>query len=663
MCAASPLPKPRILAFLEPYPEAEQVLRAGKRRAELEQMDWEAVVIETPGLTDAEHEVLDDLVTMAGHMGASITRLRAASFTDGVTKVYQSRIAQGIPIFSLKMCDIPARYHRWYARILLRPTHLQEMTKRLGSAVNIVPIPLFASSRHPVLLTPLFHITPHKVLGSFLAVLLAAALIEMLKYWMPDGFGDHARNTSLIFLVACGIVATSLGLISGVIACVTSFLVLNIFYIHPIYQIKINGPVDMVNLVIFLLAGLTLAIFGDKRLAINRAAQLRAERLYALLRIHRSTQYKQTKEEVLIELDKEIRQILDTSIVFFLPSLMHQRQLDPQLGETPELSHEAREALQACWEDDKPSGAGINYNEDNKWRFEPLSTAQSTLGVLAICIKSEQAYDRTFTALLSGIGDQVAIILERIDLEFIAEQSRLHQEREKLRSALLSSVSHDLKTPLASVIGSLSVYRSMEAHLDESQRKILISTALVEAQRLDGFITNILDMSKFESGQVQFKQEWFTPEMLVGALQKRMQNKLIGHPLKIQPMPEKVEILADMDLTLQACINVVDNAVKYAPNGKEIDVFWYTDGTQLLMAVRDYGPGIQSNQFEKVFDKYTRLSRQDTQVAGTGLGLPIARVILQGQKGGLTAANHPLGGAVFTFYFPQWRVIANTQVS
>jgi two-component system sensor histidine kinase KdpD len=663
MIAYPPSNRFRIIAILEPYLEAEQVLRAAKRRAELEKMAWEAVVIDTPRRTEAENEVLEDLLMMAGHMGGIVTRHRASHFIDGVTAIYRNRQAQNITIFSIEICEIPPQYSRLWQRLGFVPSHLQEVKKKLGDKCDIVPIPLFkGEERRSMRNIPLFHFSLRHIAYGLLTVGLGVLLIEGLKYGVPEAFDESNRNKSLIFIVACGVVAANFGLISGILACLACFLILNIFYITPLYEIKVSTLPDMVNLALFLMAGLILSIFGDKNLATNRINQRRANRLYNLLRIHRSTQYKQTKEEVLIELDKEVQRVFEADVIFYLPNIMHHRQLDAQLDRQPVFTHDEREALKACWEEDKTTGRGIHYYGTCNWRFEPLSTARQILGVLAVHATEEQASDRSYANLISGVADQIAIILERIDLEYLAEESRLHAAREKLRSALLSSVSHDLKTPLASVIGSLSVYRSMESSLDATQRKTLIATALSEAQRLDGFITNILDMSKIESGQIRFKKEWFTPEMLTQAIEKRMHDKLSSHPIQVRYPTDAADISADMDMTLQACINVIDNAIKYAPNGKEIDLHWYNDGAQLALAVRDYGRGVPEGQYEAIFDKYSRLSRQDTQVAGTGLGLPIARAIMQGQGGSLVAANHPRGGAIFTFYFPEWRLRTNQEI-
>ena len=221
---------------------------------------------------------------------------------------------------------------------------------------------------------------------------------------------------------------------------------------------------------------------------------------------------------------------------------------------------------------------------------------------------------------------------------------------------LLSSVSHDLKTPLASIIGSLSVHQNMFAALPEEQRQELLANALDEAYRLDSFITNILDMTRLESKQVKFRKEWIPPQDILRHVEKRMKERLRFHKLNIHyDTMMNVELCADVMMTEQVIQNLLDNAGKYTPFGTAIDVTLEQAGPDLVIRIRDYGPGIPDDSIEKIFDKYTRLKKRDAKIAGTGLGLAIARTIMHEQCGDIIVANHPDGGAIFNVIVRNWR--------
>ncbi len=217
---------------------------------------------------------------------------------------------------------------------------------------------------------------------------------------------------------------------------------------------------------------------------------------------------------------------------------------------------------------------------------------------------------------------------------------------------IFSSVSHDLKTPLASIIGSLEIYERMIARLSEEQRKNLVAVALQEAYRLDNFITNILDMAKLENKMVKFQRE----SVVIGTLLENCVMRL-GHRLKdtqvtIEKPPEAFVVATDPTLLGRAVCLVLDNAVKYGGNPGTISISSGTADGQAFISISDNGAGLSEAQMGTVFEKYTRFARGDQQNAGTGLGLAICREIMRLLDGSVAVAKGADGGAVFTLNFP-----------
>lgn len=225
-------------------------------------------------------------------------------------------------------------------------------------------------------------------------------------------------------------------------------------------------------------------------------------------------------------------------------------------------------------------------------------------------------------------------------------------ERERLHRQMLSSVSHDLKTPLASIIGALEVLDRMKDKLSDDKKLDLSYIALREAYRLDNYITNILDMAKLENNMVKAKREKAEAGDIIRHCLKKMNNQLRDSKVNLKTSAQ-IDVLTDPVLLCRAICLVLDNAVHYGGAPPAIDIDYGKDERDsCFIGVRDHGGGIAAARMEIIFSKYTRFGKEDQQNAGTGLGLPIGRAIMNLLGGDITAANHPDGGALFTLRFP-----------
>jgi two-component system sensor histidine kinase KdpD len=376
--------------------------------------------------------------------------------------------------------------------------------------------------------------------------------------------------------------------------------------------------------------------------------------LFALYRIA-SEAY--SRDEAVEALQKELESVLDAKVVFFFPEMTTSKHVDLVIPTDAAFAEADRRAAHHCWEEMETSGLGSPSHSATSWHFEPMVSAAGKAGVLGIQPKDKKNLDAWRAQLVADIAVQTATLLQHIMLKTSMQEKRLFQERENLRALLLSSVSHDFKTPLAGIIGALSVYRSLGTKLSEQKRDALVETAIDEAQRLDNFITNILDMARLESGSVKLRREWYDMESTIENVVRRMKPRCRNHVVKVYPCPIGVEVYMDILMTEQIFQNILDNACKYTQTGTGIEITCRIDEDKgFICEIRDYGPGIPPENMDAIFNKFTRLQKKDTQVAGTGLGLAIAKAIMEAQDGWITAGNHPEGGAIFTICLPQWRM-------
>jgi two-component system sensor histidine kinase KdpD len=284
--------------------------------------------------------------------------------------------------------------------------------------------------------------------------------------------------------------------------------------------------------------------------------------------------------------------------------------------------------------------------------YLPLVASRGAVGVLGV----RPAQPRRLLApeqlhLLETFVSQTALALERAILAEEAQQAQVQVESERLRSSLLSAVSHDLRTPLAAITGAASSLLEGDTALDTPTRRELLQTIYEEADWLNRLVSNLLQVTRLESGAVQVHKEWQPLEEVVGAALMRLDTRLRTRPLTTNLPGDLPLIPLDSVLIEQVLINLLDNALKYTPPGSPITLSaWPTDGT-VTVEVADRGPGLQPGDEQHVFEKFYRLPHPGER-SGAGLGLTICRAIVEAHGGRIWAENRPDGGATFRFTLP-----------
>jgi len=255
--------------------------------------------------------------------------------------------------------------------------------------------------------------------------------------------------------------------------------------------------------------------------------------------------------------------------------------------------------------------------------------------------------------LLDALSDQAALAIERVHLVQDIDRAKLTAETERLRSALLTSISHDLRTPLASILGSATSLRAYHDGIDEKAQDELIATIQDESERLNRFINNLLDMTRLESGAIAVRAEATDLADVIGSALRRASKVLGAHHVKVDMTPDLPMPQLDAVLLEQVIFNLLDNAAKYAPPGSEISVRAWASGNLVRIEVRDEGEGIPPGDLERIFDKFYRVHAADYRRAGTGLGLAICRGFIEAMGGTITASNRSdRSGAIFTVTLP-----------
>ena len=481
-----------------------------------------------------------------------------------------------------------------------------------------------------------------------LAYVAAAVLIAIL---LRRALG--VSNLAQVFLIAVLASAVTYGLWASLFACLISVLSYNFFFLPPLYTFTIADPENVVVLFFFTIAALIASNLAARVRAQAIAARERARITEELYLFSRKLAGVATLDDLLWTTVHQIALMLKVRVVVLLPE---DGGLVVKAGFPPEdmLDEADLAAARWCFEKNQATGRGADTLPGAKRRFMPLRTGRGAVGVVGIdSDKPGLLLTPEESRLLDALSDQAALAIDRVNLAQDIDRARLAAETDRLRAALLTSISHDLRTPLASILGSASSLVTHGQEFDATVRASLMRTILEEAERLNRFIGNLLDMTRLESGPLKPQTGPADLSDIIGATLQRADKILQNHSVEIDL--ESGLPLLDLDMVLMEHVlfNLFDNAAKYSPQGSRIKVTARHENKSIVIRVLDEGEGIPETDLERIFDKFYRVRRSDRQRAGTGLGLAICRGFVEAMGGSITAANRiDRSGAVFTIRLP-----------
>lgn len=478
------------------------------------------------------------------------------------------------------------------------------------------------------------------------------------------------NNMALVFLTAVLASAVTGGLAPSLYASVISVLAFNYFFLPPLYTFTISDPENIVALLVFAVVSVIASNLTARVRAQAVTARLRAKTTEDLYQFSRKLAGVVTMDDLLWATAYQIAAMLKVHVVLLLPENgpgddagkgPGKGSVAVRAGYPPEDVIEDADLAAAvwAWENNRPTGKGADTLPGAKWLFLPMRTGRGVVGVVGIDTGGGKGRTGGYLTpderrLLDALIDQAALAIERVTLAEDVDRSKLAAETERLRSALLTSISHDLRTPLASILGSATSLVGYGPMMDEGDRRDLAATIQEEAERLNRFIANLLDMTRLESGAIRPRTGAVDLSEVVGSALERVSRILAGHRVEVDLAAGLPMVDIDAVLIEQALFNLLDNAGKYAPAGSTITVRGRQDGALVRIEVLDEGGGIPPEDVERIFDKFYRVHAQDRQRAGTGLGLAICRGFVEAMGGTVTAGNRrDRSGAVFTLTLPK----------
>ena len=625
----------RILVCVGPSPLSGRVIRVARRMASAQRCEWLAVAIETPSLGVAARERSRRNLRLAERLGAEVITLTGENVATEIIEYARKRNATKIIVGK------PTR-SRW--RELLGGSIVDEII-RLSGEIDVHVVKGEPEESPPAdrgaAQTP-FAWKPYAWTLLVMTVCTGLAWITFPVF--------SAVNLTMIYLAGVVFVATRYGGGPSAMAALLAPLAFNFFFTEPYYSFRISDAQYVVSFAVLLVTALVVSGLTQRVRRQAQAVRTRYLRTIALYFMSRMLAAAVDKSAVLRAASRHVADVFGGEVIILIPQSDGRLIID---GSTPEwFTPNENGAAQWVFEHQNWAGHGTDTLPSCKAFYLPLVTSGRPLGVLGLRLpETADVLEPDQRHMLETFATQLAIALERAEFADQVQAARARAESEELRSSLLSSVSHDLRTPLATITGASTALINDSGRLPSQNQRELLQSIHDEALRLNQFIGKLLDMTRLESSTVQLSRDWFPLDEIVGSALTRMESQLRLHHIATDVSEDLPLVFVDGVLLEEVFTNLLENAARYTPNGSAVRITARLVDKAVRVTISDNGPGLQPGIEKEIFDKFVR-NRPRTDRTGTGLGLAICKAIVNLHSGEIGATNLPEGGASFWFTLP-----------
>ncbi|MFZ0532706.1 MAG: sensor histidine kinase KdpD [Anaerolineales bacterium] len=628
----------RLLVCVSPGTVSERLIRTARRLADELKAEWYAIYVETPQQTRVSAEQrdrVDGMLRLAEELGAKSVTIPGQSVAETVTNYARNQNVTKIIIGKSRR----SRWIEW-----LQGSVADQLIRQSGPIdvyfVNSEPQPSFKQ--------PERYWQPHRPWRRYLfGIALVAGATGLCALVAPY---ISPTNLVVIYLLSTVVAAVFLGRGPAILTSILSVVVFDFFFVPPSLTLAVSDTEYILTFFGLISVSLVISYLTAQVREQAEAAQRREAQTAALYELGRDLTAAVGLEAVAKTIIDHISQIFSREVAIFLPE---RDELKLYMAR-PGLQVAENELAVATWafEHSQQAGRGTDTLPDASMHYQPLKTTRGVIGILGIKPIGMSTYlSPDQRRILDAFANQVALAIEGARLVEQARQTELLEATEKLQTALLNSISHDLRTPLVSITGALSSLEEASPALDEEVSRSLIETAREEAERLNRLVGNLLDITRLEAGPMKLHRESCDVQELIGSALEQIGTPLKNRQVNVEISPKIPLVPLDFVLFSRVLVNVIDNALKYSLPEKPIDIRARVSKQDLEISIADRGEGIPVDDIERIFDKFYRIQRPDN-VSGTGLGLSICKGIVEAHNGCIRAENRRGGGAIFTIRVP-----------
>ena len=480
-----------------------------------------------------------------------------------------------------------------------------------------------------------------RYLGAMALVALASLVCEAVRAYLAP------TNMVMIYLLAVVLAAARLGLRPAIVTAFLSVLAFDVFFVPPRLSLRVSDTEYLITFFALFVVGVVISTLVARiRETIEQVRQQEA-RTSSLYYLTRDLAVAVDEPTVVEALSRAVHRNLDSRLTVVLN---RDGALEPVPGSNGMPLDDARlETIRWVIRSGRCAGAGTGAFPDAPHLMFPIKSHGDVTGVMIIA-ESRRPLDENLQ-LIDAFAGQAAMAFERVHLSARAEEARVLREKNLLEQALLNSISHDLRTPLVTISGVLDSLLTDDRRFDLQHRREMIATAAEEAGRLNRFVGSLLDMTRLEAGALSPRLVPCDVDEIIGCAVGAVEQRMGDHGIVTWVEPDLPPVPADLVLVTQALVNLLDNALKHSPPAADIEMSARLDGSRIIIAVADSGPGVPHGEEERIFDKFHRIQVPE-RTGGTGLGLSIAKGIIEAHRGSITASNRPKGGLVVEVILP-----------
>ena len=632
----------RIMVLVGPNPSSARLIRHACRLAGALHSDWIALNVETPSQLRLSKVDQDRTIThlrLAAKLGAETVTLSGVNMTETAVRFAKERNVTHI---------IVGKSRRRNLHDMLFGTVVDQLT-RLGEGIDVVVTQGDQNEGVIASFPPSRALAPRDIIR-YAASAVVVALCTCVCF--PLVTLVETTNIVMVFLLGVVVLAALFGRGPAVLASFLSVLSFDFFFVPPKLSFAVADTQYLFTFMVMLLVAVIISTLTVRLRDAYEKAQLRERRITSLHALSRKLATVRGQEAILQAAVRHIGELFGCETTVLLPNPAGQVQVAASHPSGVLLDDKERSVAQWVCSLGQVAGKGTETIPSADWLYLPLLASQGAIGVLGLkSINSLELMISEQMQLIEALAQQTALAIE---VDRLTEETRKHQvliETETLRNALLSSVSHDLRTPLAVITGAASSLLNMDNPLPEPNRQELLQTIHEEAERLSQQVNNLLEMTRLEAGTLSVRKELQPLEEVIGAACQRLERLLKIRDLRIVIHPDALWVSVDGALLEKVFINLIENAVKFSPTETPLEIEAIRRDNNVIIEVRDRGCGIREGEEESVFNKFYR-GTTPAKTPGVGLGLTICRGIVNAHGGRMWAEKRNGGGTVFGLSLP-----------
>jgi two-component system sensor histidine kinase KdpD len=627
-----------LLVAVSPSPHSARLVRAARRMAAALHARWFAVYVESTAarsLSKAAQTRLSSNLRLAEQLGAQVVTLAGEQPADVLLEFARQRNITKIIVGKPLVLSLRDRF---------RSSLVDEIVRQSGD------IDVYVTAGDPDVAEKAAEKTvrshPNEAGYAAAAAVTAAATVIG---WALFG-GDQLPDVVMTYLLGIVLVSIRFGLGPSVLSTLLGIAAFDFFFVPPTLTFAVREFKHVTTFAVMLVVAVVVSTLTERVKKQAAAARKRELTTAALYDLSRELAGALDIEGVITVAARHLERVFTSQVAVWAPDASGQLvriHASPALDEPPDRS---ASISQWVWLNRREAGLGTRTLPGSAALYVPLVASGTTMGVLSLKPEQDDRFDTVEQRRqVDTFGAQLALAMERARLSEETQKVRQEVQAEQLRSSLLSSVSHDLRTPLAVITGTATTLQESAGSIDEAERRELLGAIIEEAERLNHLIGNLLDMTRLESGAVQVKKEWLPLEEIVGTALSRLERPLAGRDIRVELSPGLPLVPCDPVLIELVLVNLLENAAKYSDGSIEIAAEVQLDDA--VVRVADRGPGIPAGQEQRVFEKFHRAVREGAP-GGVGLGLAICRGVVMAHGGRIWAVNREGGGAMVCFTLP-----------